>query len=69
MGGWVGVSVSVSVSVSVGVGVCVCVRVCEVSKGMWHSRPATCNEAVDMRGKREPITFMYLQKSCSWVTV
>ena len=30
-------------------------------RGMWHSCPTTCNEAVDMSGKRELITLVYLQ--------
>ena len=30
-------------------------------RGMWHSCPTTCNEAVDMSGKRE-------SESRSWVT-
>ena len=37
---------------------------------MWHSCPTTCNEAVDMSGKRELITLVYLHRvahgSCMW---
>ena len=35
---------------------------------MWHSCPTTCNEAVDMSGKRELITLVYLHShgSCMW---
>eukprot|EP00439_Symbiodinium_sp_Y106_P049394 s636_g6.t1 len=29
---------------------------------MWHSCPTTCNEAVDMSGKRELIALVYLQR-------
>ena len=31
-------------------------------RGMWHSCPTTCNEAVDMSGKRELIALVYLQR-------
>ena len=36
-------------------------------RGMWHSCLTTCNEAVDMSGKRELITLVYLQERRSWV--
>ena len=49
--------------------ICVCVRAhhlyrCKTSfycRGVWRSRPTTRNEAVDMSGKGNVASFLYLQ--------